>query len=289
MCPALCNSKKLLYNKCTNYRGGKKVLIANCDEVCEERKSVMAVIKSKHPKENFHFEPLILDTHPNGSLTKTGYSMAHDVFSDVLNSQMLEGSDKKKIENIFSFLWSIDFEQFKRENRNQKSPEVNAMQNIWGLINQDEYLFMKVYQKHSFVPRMYGTCGFYYVIEYAPPGDTLDPKFFLGSHSSFKERAQIAVDILDIVESMDYGFFEPVHMCDVKAENFGIGKDSKVKILDSDSFFFHTSMLKNLAQPTCTSHVDCDFFDCRGWCDMKTGQCTKQRTNNNLQVNGIQL
>ncbi|XP_061163477.1 divergent protein kinase domain 1C-like [Saccostrea echinata] len=282
LCPALCDSKKLKYNKCTNYRGGKKVLIANCDGVCEEGRNVVAVIKSKHPKEEFHFEPLVLDTHKNGSLTKTGYSTAYELFNNLLNSQMLEENDK--IPDIFSYLWSIDFKQFKSDNRNLKSPEVTALQNIWGLINQDEYLFMKVYQKHSFVPRIYGTCGFYYVMEYAPPGDILDPAFFTSSHSSFKERAKIAVDILDIVQSLDYGFFEPVHMCDVKAENFGIGRDHGVKILDSDSLFFHTSMLKNLAQPSCTSHNDCDFFDCRGWCDLETGKCTKQRTNNNLQT-----
>lgn len=55
MCPALCTSKKLKYNKCTNYRGGKKVLIAQCDGVCKEGSTVKAVIKSKHPKEEFPF------------------------------------------------------------------------------------------------------------------------------------------------------------------------------------------------------------------------------------------
>lgn len=43
-------------------------------------------------------------------------------------------------------------------------------------------------------------------------------------------------------------------------------------------------MMKNLAQPSCTNHDDCDFFDCRGWCELETGKCTKQRSNNNLQV-----
>lgn len=285
MCPALCSSKKLKYNKCTNYRGGKKVLISQCDEVCEEGRSVVAVIKSKHPKEEFHFEPLDLDKYPNGSLSKAGYGMAYNIFKNMLDSQMLEESEK--IQDIFSFLWSLDFEQYKREHRDLKVPEVIAIQNIWGLINQDEYLFMKVYQKHSFVPKMYGTCGYYYVMEFAPPGDILDPQLWTGSRSSFKERAEIAVDILNIVQSLDYGFFEPVHMCDVKAENFGIGKDHQVKILDSDSLFFHTSMLKNLAQPTCSNHDDCDFFDCRGWCEIETGKCTKQRSNNNLQARKI--
>lgn len=282
MCPALCTSKKLKYNKCTNYRGGKKVLIAQCDGVCKESSTVKAVIKSKHPKEEFRFEPLDLEKHANGSLTQMGYKMAHNIFKSMLDSQMLEERDK--ISDIFSFLWSLDVEQYKRENREIKSAEMTAMQNIWGLINQDEYLFMKVHQKQSFVPKMYGTCGFYYVMEYAPPGDILDPQFFSGSGSSFEERAKTAINILDIVQSLDYGFYEPVHMCDVKAENFGIGEDQQVKILDSDSLFFHTSMMKNLAQPSCTNHDDCDFFDCRGWCELETGKCTKQRSNNNLQT-----
>lgn len=111
MCQALCTSKKLKYNKCTNYRGGKKVLIAQCDEVCKEDSTVKAVIKSKHPKEEFRFEPLDLEKHANGSLTQMGYKMAHNIFKSMLDSQMLEEGDKIKISDIFSFLWSLDVEQ----------------------------------------------------------------------------------------------------------------------------------------------------------------------------------
>ena len=35
---------------------------------------------------------------------------------------------------------------------------------------------------------------------------------------------------------------------------------------------------------TCESHNDCDFFDCKGQCDLITNKCTKGVVNNNLQV-----
>ena len=36
---------------------------------------------------------------------------------------------------------------------------------------------------------------------------------------------------------------------------------------------------------TCQTHNDCDFFDCKGQCDLITNKCTKGVVNNNLQVN----
>ena len=35
---------------------------------------------------------------------------------------------------------------------------------------------------------------------------------------------------------------------------------------------------------TCQNHNDCDFFDCKGQCDLITNKCTKGVVNNNLQV-----
>ena len=35
---------------------------------------------------------------------------------------------------------------------------------------------------------------------------------------------------------------------------------------------------------SCTKHSECDFFDCKGQCDLIDNQCTKGVVNNNLQV-----
>jgi hypothetical protein len=100
----------------------------------------------------------------------------------------------------------------------------------------------------------------------------------------WRKRVDIALGILDISSSLDIDFHEPLHFCDIKEENFGINSNNQVKILDTDSLFFDTSMMKDLADPKCKAHDDCDFFDCRGWCDVNTHQCVAKRTNNNIQV-----
>lgn len=68
MCLVLCIFKKLKYNKCINYRGGKKVLIVQCEGVCKEGSIVKVVIKFKYSKEEFRFEFLDLEKYVNGSL-----------------------------------------------------------------------------------------------------------------------------------------------------------------------------------------------------------------------------
>jgi hypothetical protein len=159
------------------------------------------------------------------------------------------------------------------------------MESLWSLINQDEFLFMSVFQDVPFIPKIYGSCGAYYVTEFAPPGQILSPSFFNAKKEGmWRKRVDIALGILEISSSLDIDFHEPLHFCDIKEENFGINSNNQVKILDTDSLFFDTSMMKDLADPKCKTHDDCDFFDCRGWCDVNTHQCVAKRTNNNIQV-----
>jgi hypothetical protein len=42
-----CYSRNIIFKKCTNYRLGKKVLVAECNGICEEGKTVTAVIKTR--------------------------------------------------------------------------------------------------------------------------------------------------------------------------------------------------------------------------------------------------
>jgi len=43
--------------------------------------------------------------------------------------------------------------------------------------------------------------------------------------------------ILDLLDELETVFEEPIHLCDVKPEHFGISDTGRVKFLDLDSVF----------------------------------------------------
>lgn len=281
LCEAICESKDIIFQKCANYRGGKVVLLAQCNGRCQEGKNVKAVIKTRR-WEGHHFEPLNLGTHGNKSLTADSLKIAKTLMNDLIYSTTKVNMGS--IKDIFEKLWEMDFTSFVKSARYPGADNV-VIESLWKLLNQDEYLFMSVNKDSHFIPKIYGTCGGVYVMEYAPSGENLNssPSIFTAKKGGWVERASIALQILDICQSLDIDFHEPLHFCDVKEENFGLDSKKQVKIIDTDSLFYDTSMMKDLGDPKCKSHQECDFFDCRGWCDIEKEKCVPKRTNNNLQ------
>ena len=68
---------------------------------------------------------------------------------------------------------------------------------------------------------------------------------------AFKEWAQrvaVALAILDFLDELETVFDDPVHLCDVKPDHFGISESGRVKFLDLDSVFLkpYLGMLTNI-------------------------------------------
>ncbi|OWF56486.1 protein FAM69C-like [Mizuhopecten yessoensis] len=276
LCKDLCETRAIRYVKCTNYRRGKKVFIMECNGRCQAGETVKVVMKTKHRTKE-EYDHLVLPLNDDGSLTKDGLEMAKIMMINKAYGDM--HFTVSSSQNIFSELWSMDYDQYVKTATYKNADHV-ALLSIWSLLQQDEYLFMKVYQNLPYVPLLYGTCGEFYFMEYAPPGDILSPGFF--TKSPWSQRADAALKLIDVAQSLDTDFYQPVHFCDIKVDNFGLGSDLRVKVLDSDSLFFDEKMSMNLKGP-CTKHDDCDFFDCRGWCKINNKTCDGRRTNNNLQ------
>ena len=75
------------------------------------------------------------------------------------------------------------------------------------------------------------------------------PHYF--SKLAFKEWAQrvaVALAILDFLDELETVFDDPVHLCDVKPDHFGISESGRVKFLDLDSVFLkpYLGMLTNI-------------------------------------------
>ena len=47
----------------------------------------------------------------------------------------------------------------------------------------------------------------------------------------------MALAILDFLDELETVFDDPVHLCDVKPDHFGISESGRVKFLDLDSVF----------------------------------------------------
>ncbi|XP_069113524.1 divergent protein kinase domain 1C-like [Argopecten irradians] len=277
LCSDLCEKQTIDFVKCTNYRQGKKVLILECNEACRTGERIKVVMKTKSRHKNEEYDRLVLPLNDDSAVSKDGLEMAKVIMTNRAFGDMHFTVSSQQ--NIFSELWSMDFEEYVKSAAYKNADHV-ALMSIWSLIQQDEYLFMKVYQDIPYVPRLYGTCGEYYFMEYAPPGNILSPGFF--GLSPWPKRVEAALKLMDIAQSLETDFYQPLHFCDVKGDNFGVGEDLSVKILDSDSLFFDEKMSMNM-KGTCRQDSDCDFFDCRGMCDTVKKTCNGRRVNNNLQ------
>lgn len=178
--------------------------------------------------------------------------------------------------------WTRHREDFSQE-QNKLLLE-SGMKNVWALALDPEYVLSRLYKHYDVFPELYGSCGGLYMVEQLRPLPTTS-MFKALSFPAFSDRVRIALAMLDLLEELDTMFTSPLHLCDVKAEHFGISDNGRVKFLDLDSV-----QLRHLADRTvgdsadCSRHADCDFFDCRGRCDATTRRCTGGVLNNNLQV-----
>lgn len=161
------------------------------------------------------------------------------------------------------------------------------LENIWMLIQDNEYLLSAIFSERDIFPQLLGTCGPYFAVEY------LEPIQGLSSFLTFEEnkeewaiRLRTAIQIVELIEELENSFQEPFHLCDIKLEHFGVVKEgSRMKFIDLVGVFPRSainSIIKELN--ACDVDDDCEFFDCRSTCDVKTHRCSNQVTNSNLQI-----
>ncbi|KAG8187222.1 hypothetical protein JTE90_020653 [Oedothorax gibbosus] len=158
-----------------------------------------------------------------------------------------------------------------------------AMSNIWFLLQQPEYLLMKYYEDMNVFPKIIGTCGPFYVVEFIQPLDNYFLMFYPAWKEDFVKRAELALKILSFLEETEK-HFPFLHFCDVKVGHFGLDKNLDVKLLDMDMVFFETSLKKNIrAIQNCTKDQDCSFIDCQASCNTESRKCEDKILDNNFQ------
>lgn len=160
------------------------------------------------------------------------------------------------------------------------------MDNVWSLLQENEYIISILYEDRDLFPRLVGTCGNFYAVEYVRPIETPTTVLALSDTTiEWAKRLKLAVMILDLVDELDRHFPEPFYLCDIKINHFGLPiGEQRLKFLDLDAVY-PKSIASRLTSDgrTCNKHEDCDYFDCRSVCSINK-RCESPVMNDNLQV-----
>ncbi|XP_028134154.2 divergent protein kinase domain 1C [Diabrotica virgifera virgifera] len=172
---------------------------------------------------------------------------------------------------------------YEEKNRLKRRKEID---NLWLLLQDNEYLLSALFTDKDVFPQLLGTCGPYFAVEYLEPIPSMSSLLTASdSMENWGKRLKLAVQILDLLEKLETKFREPFHLCDLKLEHFGIVKNqNNLKFIDLDGVLPRSvvnSIIKEVDY--CKSDNDCDFIDCRSRCE-NGNRCSSYVANNNLQI-----
>ncbi|XP_063382444.1 divergent protein kinase domain 1C [Cydia fagiglandana] len=286
--------EKYVKNICTDYHSGTS--IGNlCDELCNPD-GISSI--SCH---NFHTskEAVFSGIHGNHSVVFklprkiSNYEVLHwldnsskKIYpSEVDFTNMIVTNVKLKF-NIF--LNHVDAKRMTYINYSLNSHHREIeMENVWNLLQDNEYLALLLYEKFDIFPHLEGSCGSLYAVQKL---NTISRYWHLitlyDSKSEWVKRVKLSVMILDFLLRLDHALPEPLRICDIKMDHFGVTNDfKKIKYLDLDSVHPVSVTNKLTADGSdCKQHSDCDFKDCRSFCNLMTFKCQHGVANNNLQI-----
>ena len=252
-----------------------------CDDVCVEDETVKVVFKTKTALSERERLPWILWSESKEEHERFKHQLINFVQNSVYFSLGVNMTDRL---DPLSFAWGWDFEHYISSHQKVHNASFIAGDSLYSLITQYEYAMMKLFADQIFMPKVYGTCGAGYFVEFTETLRTYEYKFLSSSLFTWKDRVKLALKLIDLTYALDTDFHKPLHLCDIKPDNFGLRYKSQVSLIDVDCAFFEDKLLEQFKATKCASHDDCDFFDCRGFCDTSTNTCLLNRTNNNIQV-----
>ncbi|KAK7482531.1 hypothetical protein BaRGS_00026242 [Batillaria attramentaria] len=154
------------------------------------------------------------------------------------------------------------------------------------LVPQPEYLLAKAFEKKRIFPKIYSSCGHYYIQEFCPSKYTVHWfqrwKKSPWGKSSWRERVQYSLDLLEFLQRIESDLPDPLLLCDVHPNNFGVCGTGSLRVIDSDKLFFNTSY-PQLKTGRCWNDSQCRPFNvrCPGTCS-KQGKCV-MKNNINLE------
>ena len=173
----------------------------------------------------------------------------------------------------------------------------------WQLLKTQEYVVFSLLENVADVPDLYGSCGLLYGIEFVDPKPLLGLQTIEFDTRSWRVRANLALALLVMIETVEETPYGTFHMCDVDERSVGVvKKDGRLvtKIINVDrSWFDSDDGLKQIEEdkpcvgPECTM-VRCmqEQVEMRACClvTCDTPRCNTKHyfgSTNNLQVCSI--
>ncbi|XP_071958100.1 divergent protein kinase domain 1C-like [Antedon mediterranea] len=282
LCNELC-SGKIEYINCLHQSRGKVVFLAKWN-------NQKIILKTKYASIDSYAAVYTVMENLEGVSDKLYPEDA--IFKSMIESQAqaVLGTVIKDGEDVVNKFW---FGNWPKDRLNMNSFHT-AMNSLWTLILQDEYVFLKYHNTHPNLPQVYGSCGYFYAVEYTPPGIVFDPGLLNIEQqlqaAPWPGRAYIALGLLNLIKSFDTSFSEKLYHCDIKEGNFGMDPVSKlmkevvIKAIDVDMVFYDNKVAEIMGQGDCVKDSDCNFIHCRGRCNQVTKICRPEVISSNLQV-----
>ncbi|XP_011555314.3 divergent protein kinase domain 1C [Plutella xylostella] len=268
LCPALCQHGLVSSISCHNFYMGKEAVFSAIWD------SSSVVFKS--PRKT------LIETD---DLTQWLNNNSKEVPSEDEFSQMIRTNIKIKFNMTIDDLDAKKLSYFKF--KNSIYWRRTEMANIWSLLQDNEYLAMTLYEKYDVFPKLVGSCGSMFAVQHLKSISGFWHLITLyDSKEEWRNRIKIALKIMELLNTLEKLPPDALHICDVKMSHFGITDDMKrAKYLDLDSVHPKSVVNKITGDGSaCKQHSDCDFFDCRSFCNLVSSRCEFGVVNNNMQV-----
>lgn len=265
LCSPLCISKDISSLTCHSFKATKEAVFS------AEWHNVKVVFKSVSPKvDSLHW-------HNHGVLT---YPTEKQFLSSI-NAVVRDKFNISLPKDVVMRLSRLTPPQ-KEEDPMMREKEMN---HLWTLIQDNEYLMSVIYTERDVFPQLLGTCGPYFAVEYVEPIEEIPSILGLeDSREDWAKKLRVALLILDLLDELETGFKEPLYLCDVKLEHFGLAKGgARMKYLDLNNVYPKSIIIQNIG-PTCTKNEDCELYDCKSYCNKNTNTCANSISNSNMQI-----
>ncbi|XP_055847182.1 divergent protein kinase domain 1C [Episyrphus balteatus] len=169
------------------------------------------------------------------------------------------------------------------------SQEIDAqnpeqMESFWRLFKDNNYMMGKLYEEDSVFPTVLGSCGPYYATEHL---DSIKPETSLKYYITidWAARLKFAMQIMDFLYRLESVKPEPIRLCKIEPELFGMTADKRIKYQTARYAYSETQIDKILSGgEQCSRDEDCKHEDCLGKCNLDTKVCNGIQQNNNLQI-----
>jgi len=257
LCEPLCETGQISILSCQSMHKGKVAVFT------AQWNDTVIVIKSHRAKSDY----IPIYWINNSSQVFPNYEELVEMISQSLKMNFGVHHNDNVITSLFPFLG----------NKNSKDMSQDLMINLWQLSQDNEYVMLMTNQHSRMFPKILSTCGTFYAVEYA------EPVFSKLKTYSVQQRILYSKLILQLLHKLS-SFSDPIHICDVKLEHFGVIDDNMV-VLDADTVLPKSVVERSTSDGrSCRYHQDCDLFDCRSLCNQITNRCDQSVVNNNLQL-----